>query len=55
VIVDYNPTSDFNLLDLAGVRRRLAARLGVNVDVVTRDGLHRRIRDEVLTEAIRVM
>ena len=55
VIVDYDPTSDFNLIDLAGVRRRLAARLGVNVDVVTRDGLHRRIRDEVLTEAIRVM
>ena len=52
VIVDYDPDSEFNLFDLAGVQRRLSERLGVNVDVVTRDGIHRRIRDRVLEEAV---
>jgi hypothetical protein len=55
IIVDYDPSSDFNLIDLAGVRRRLSERLGVEVDVVTRKGIHRRIRDKVLEEAIRVL
>ena len=27
ILVDYDPTSDFNLFDLAGVQRRLAARV----------------------------
>jgi len=52
VIVDYDPESKFNLIDLVGVQQRLAARLGANVDVVTRRGLHRRIRDQVLREAV---
>jgi uncharacterized protein len=54
LIVDYDPTSEFNLFDLAGVHRRLSERLHMNVDVVTRDGIHRRIRDRVLNEAVRV-
>jgi predicted nucleotidyltransferase len=55
VLVDYDPASDFNLIDLAGVHRRLSERLGVDVDVVTRDGIHRRIRERVLNEAVRVL
>jgi predicted nucleotidyltransferase len=55
VIVDYDPLSEFNLIDLAGVQRRLSERLGVSVDVVTRNGIHRRIRDRVLDEAVRVI
>jgi predicted nucleotidyltransferase len=55
VIVEYDPASDFNLIDLAGVHRRLSERLGVDVDVVTRDGIHRRIRERVLNEAVRVL
>jgi len=54
VIVDYDPESRFNLIDLAGVHRRLSERLGTKVDVVTRDGIHRRIRDRVLKEAVRI-
>jgi hypothetical protein len=54
VIVDYGPDSKFNLIDLAGVQRRLAERLGTSVDVVTRTAIHRRIRDQVLKEAVRV-
>jgi predicted nucleotidyltransferase len=55
VIVDYDPASEFNLFDLAGVRRRLSERLGSEVDVVTRKGVHQRIRDRVLREAVRVL
>jgi len=54
LMVDYEPNSKFNLIDLAGVHRRLSERLGTNVDVVTRDGIHRRIRDRVLKEAVKV-
>jgi predicted nucleotidyltransferase len=54
LIVDYDPASGFNLFDLAGVHRSLSERLGVKVDVVTRGGIHRRIRDRVLKEAVRV-
>jgi uncharacterized protein len=55
LIVDYDPESTFNLIDLAAVRRQLSDRLGVEVDVVTRNGIHRRIRDRILGEAVRVM
>ncbi len=55
VIVDYDPKSDFSLIDLSAIHRHLTARFGVNVDVVTRNGIHRRIRDDVLSEAVRIM
>jgi uncharacterized protein len=55
VIVDYDPASEFNLIDLAGVHHRLSERLGADVDVVTRSGIHRRIRDRVLKEAVRIL
>jgi uncharacterized protein len=55
LIVEYDPKSSFNLIDLAAVRRQLSARFDVEVDVVTRNGIHRRIRDRVLGEAVRVM
>ena len=55
LLVDYDPHSDFNLIDLSAIRRHLSSRLGVNVDVVTRNGIHRRIRDRVLGEAVQVL
>ncbi len=39
------------LLDLAGLAEDLKALLGVKVDVVTSNALHRRIRKRVLQEA----
>src|SRR5262245_19781686 len=54
VIVEYDPQSSFNLFELAAIQRRLSERLGTSVDVVTRDGIHRRIRDRVLKEAVRI-
>jgi uncharacterized protein len=55
VMIDYDPASNFNLFDLSGLHAQLSKRLGVNVDIVTRDGIHRRIRDRVLKEAVRVL
>ncbi|MBV8824202.1 MAG: nucleotidyltransferase family protein [Hyphomicrobiales bacterium] len=55
LLVDYDPNSNFNLIDLAAIRRQLSHRLGVEVDIVTRNGIHRRIRERVLGEAVRVM
>lgn len=55
LIVDFDPASGFNLFDLSGLHRHLSERLGVNVDVVTRKGLHRRIRDRVYREAVKVL
>ncbi len=54
IVVEYDRGSRFNLIDLSGVRRQLSARLGVEVDVVTKDGLHRRIKDNVMRQAVRV-
>jgi len=53
-MIDFDPAG-FNLFDLSGIHIRLSERLGVPVDVVTRDGIHRRIRDRVLKEAVRVL
>ena len=39
----------------APIAAQLLEEFGVSVDVVTRNGLHRRIRDRVLKEAIRVL
>jgi predicted nucleotidyltransferase len=54
IVVEYDRESSFNLIDLSGVRRQLSARLGVDVDVVTQEGLHRRIKDSVMRQAVRV-
>jgi len=54
LMIDYDPTSGFDLIDLSGVHLRLSERLGVNVDVVIRDNIHRRIREQVFKEAVRV-
>jgi hypothetical protein len=55
LIVDYDPHSNFNLIDLSAIGRHLSDRLGLKVGVVTRNGIHRRIHDRVLGEAVRVM
>lgn len=55
VMIDYDPTCGFNLFDLSGLHIRLSERLGVNVDLITRDSVHRRIKDRVLKEALRVL
>ena len=54
LMVDYDPTSGFNLFDLSGLHLALSRRLRANVDLITKDSIHRRIRDRVLKEAVRI-
>lgn len=51
VLVDIDPTSGFDLVDLVGVQNLLADRLGRTVDVVEREALNPRVRDSVLRES----
>ena len=47
-----NLSPDRSLFDLGGLLYELHQMLGVEVDVVTEDGLRPRIREKVLSEAI---
>lgn len=54
LFVDYDPVSRFNAFDLVGIKLLLEDRLGIAVDVTTRDGLHPRLRDRIEASAVRV-
>ena len=51
VLVDIAPNIRFSLVDLVAVKNFLEDRLGRRVDVVTKEGLDRGVRDRVLREA----
>jgi predicted nucleotidyltransferase len=55
VFVDYDATSDFSLVELAGIKRLLEDALGLEVHITTRQGLSPRYRRVVEDEAIRVL
>ena len=40
------------LLDFVALQRELTKKLGRNVDLVTRDALHPRLKDSILAEAV---
>ena len=44
VFIDYDPASRFNAFDLVDIKQLLEARLGLVVDVTTRDSLHPMLR-----------
>lgn len=54
VFVDYNPSSMFSLVELVGIRQLLESRLGVPVDVTTRDSLHSLLREQIESSAERI-
>jgi uncharacterized protein len=54
VFIDYAPGSDFSLVEWVRLDEYLPQLLGRKVDFTTRGGLHRRMRDEVEREALRV-
>lgn len=54
VFIEYDPASRFNAFDLVGIKLFLEERLGTEVDVTTRDGLHPRLRDRIEQSAVRV-
>ncbi len=55
VIIDYDPESHFNLLDLVAVGRIMEERIGIRADVMTRRGLHPVLKDQIECNAIRVV
>lgn len=54
LFLDYDPRSRFNAFDLVAAKRLLQRRLGVSVDLTTRNGLHPLIRKQIEDEAIRL-
>jgi predicted nucleotidyltransferase len=55
VFVDYDPDSDFSIVELAGIKRLLESALSIDVHITTRDGLSPMFREEVEKQAIRVL
>jgi predicted nucleotidyltransferase len=54
VFVEYDPAKKFSLFDLAGIKVLLEEKLGVEVDVTTRDSLHPLMRKRIEQSAIRI-
>lgn len=54
VFVEYDPATKFSLLDLAGIKVLLEEKLGIDVDITTRDSLHPLLRSRIERSAVRV-
>lgn len=54
VFIEYDPSAHFSLLDLVGIKQELEEKLGVGVDVATRDALHPRLRKRIEGSAVKV-
>ena len=54
VFIDADPEASFSLLDLVDVKHFLEDNLRCEVDIVTREGLHPRIKESVINESERV-
>ncbi|RPI29813.1 MAG: nucleotidyltransferase [Acidobacteria bacterium] len=53
ILVEFEPGSRIGLFAFARLQRRLSELLEKRVDLVTRDGLHRALKDRILKEAVR--
>ena len=54
VFVDYDSTGSFSLIALVGIKQLLEDRLGIRVDVTTRDSLDPWLRGDIEATARRV-
>ena len=54
LFIDYDPGGRFSLLELVGIKLLLEEKLGVQVDVTTRDSLHPMLRSDIEQTAVRV-
>jgi predicted nucleotidyltransferase len=54
LFIDYDQTGRFSLVELVGIKLLLEDRLGVPVDVTTRDSLDPLLRDRIEASAVRV-
>lgn len=54
LFVDYEPASRFSLIDIVSIKQHLESRLGVAVDVTTRDSLDPLLRRRIEASAERI-
>jgi len=54
LFIDYDPAGRFSLVELVGIKLLLEDRLGVPVDVTTRDSLDPLLRERIEGSAVRV-
>lgn len=54
LFIDYDRGSRFSLVELVGIKQLLEHRLGIPVDVTTRDSLDPLLRDRIESAAERV-
>jgi predicted nucleotidyltransferase len=54
LFIDYDPLAKFSLFDQVGLKLYLEDLLGRDVDLLTRDGLHRTLRPKIEAEAMQV-
>ena len=55
VFIECDATRRVSLLDIIGIKHIIEDDLGLPVDITTRQGLHPRLRDNILAEAVRVL
>jgi predicted nucleotidyltransferase len=53
ILVEFEPEVRVGLFGLVRLQRRLSELLGRSVDLVTRDALHKAMKDRILKEAVR--
>lgn len=54
LFVDYDASGRFSLVELVGIKQLLEKRLGVSVDITTRDSLDPLLRDAIEGSAERI-
>jgi len=54
LFIDYDHDSRFSLIELVGIKQLLESRLGLAVDVTTRDSLDPLLKDRIETSAERI-
>lgn len=52
LLVEYEPGARVGMFQFLRLRRELSERLGCEVDLATRESLHKELRDEILKEAV---
>jgi uncharacterized protein len=54
LFIDYDWASGFSLIELVGIKQMLEDRLGMGVDITTRDSLDPMLRDKIEMSAERI-
>jgi len=53
LLVEFEPSAHIGMFEFSRLRRELALLLGCDVDLATPDALHKRMKEDILRDAIR--